>query len=41
MAKTSTCRRCGARVEYVNCKDPYWRHTGPVRGAPHGAVPTR
>jgi len=37
--KTGTCRRCGGRIEYVDVKDPYWRHTGRVRGMPHGAVP--
>lgn len=39
MAKAkSTCRRCGGKIEYVDVKDPYWRHVG-VPDKPHGAEP--
>jgi hypothetical protein len=41
MAKTSKCRRCGGQIEYVECKDPYWRHVGLIPDPPHGAEPSR
>lgn len=38
---TSYCRHkgCNQPVEYVLCKDPFWRHTEPNQDPPHGAVP--
>ena len=39
---TDTCAVCNGPIEYVDVKDPYWRHTDMRNLAkPHGARPRR
>lgn len=37
--KTGKCRWCNSKIEYVECKGPFWRHVGLIPDPPHGAAP--